>query len=366
MLGPLSALMPWVRRDLSWMTLSFRPLNVQGLAIAVVCRDSLPNQDMLRHLPLDLEGDLTRALGPLIDFRNGQPMFANEYVRDYINNELTAKLNSSGDYSCEVSTHADLTRSRLTFLEHSGVAQAGPRGRCRIFWEQSALDFSQDCFKPTPLTLAAEHGLYEVVHDLISSSVSKPVSSQEMTEALEIALQFGHLDVARQLLLETNPSNESFVLASRAGDTELVTDILQKLGALACTCLESLQAAVIRGHLQTIDVLLQLLPDVSVALEDNPSLYLDAIGSGKSEVLGRLLDVGPGHLAVIPELIRRIGDPPSASVMEEGANSRNHTSSRSDDEEDREEAENSSDGVSKEEEFKTMGSRTLSSFEGLR
>lgn len=148
-----------------------------------------------------------------------------------------------------------------------------------------------------------------------------------MTEALEIALQFSHLDVARQLLLETNPSNESLVLASRAGDTELVTDILQKLGAPGCTCLESLQAAVIRGHLQTIDVLLQLLPDVSSALEDNPSLYLDAIGSGKSEVLKRLLDVGraqlpvevgsnllrlaaqAGHLAVIRELIRRIGEP---------------------------------------------------------
>lgn len=47
-----------------------------------------------------------------------------------------------------------------------------------------------------------------------------------MTEALEIALQFGHLDVARQLLLETNPSNNSLALASRAGDTELVTNIL--------------------------------------------------------------------------------------------------------------------------------------------
>lgn len=71
------------------MTLSFRPLDIPELAVAVVCQDSLPNQEMLRHLPLDLEGDLTRALGPLIDVRNGQPMFANESVREYIQNELT-------------------------------------------------------------------------------------------------------------------------------------------------------------------------------------------------------------------------------------------------------------------------------------
>ncbi|GLA59793.1 hypothetical protein AtubIFM54640_011110 [Aspergillus tubingensis] len=326
-----------------------------------------------------------------------------------------------------------------------------------------------------------------------------------MTEALEIALQFGHLDVARQLLLETNPSNESLVLASRTEDTELVSDILQKLGDPACTCLESLQAAVIRGNLQAIDILLQLLPDVSSALEDNPSLYLDAIRSGKTEALKRLLDVGraqlpvevgsnllclaarrgdldiirliqaegsstdwkdengwtilhhaadtgrasvvtelissydpeakddggmsplhiackkgsistfivlvrtnklsfnaptaygdqpihlaaagghlqivvrlvqlgadpkvsnrkgftplhlaaqAGHLAVVRELIRRIGDPSSASVMEEGADSRDYTSSLGNDEEEKEEAENSSDGDSKEEEIQNYG-----------
>ncbi|BCR97799.1 ankyrin repeat domain-containing protein [Aspergillus luchuensis] len=197
---------------------------------------------MLRHLPLDLEGDLTRALGPLIDFRNGQPMFANEYVRDYIHNELTAKLNSGGDYSCEVSTHADLTRSRPHIFGTLWGSSSGPTRKMPYFLGTERIGF-------------------------------------------------------------------------------------QPLGAPGCTCLESLQAAVIRGHLQTIDVLLQLLPDVSSALEDNPSLYLDAIGSGKSEVLKRLLDVGraqlpvevgsnllrlaaqAGHLAVIRELIRRIGEP---------------------------------------------------------
>ncbi|GAQ44402.1 hypothetical protein AKAW_08093 [Aspergillus niger] len=529
-LGPLSALMPWVRRALSWMTLSFRPLDIPELAVAVVCQDSLPNQDMLRHLPLDLE-DQKRYIASS-QTSDGEITVPTEYIQ----NELTGKLNSGGDYSCDVLTHADLARSCLTYLKHSGVAQAGPREGCRTSWEQSELDFSEYaarywtyhyraadnrnvlirdildflsqekyCFESTPLTLAAEHGLCEVVHDSISSSEDKSVSSKKMTEALEIALQFGHLDVARQLLLETNPSNESLVLASRTEDTELVSDILQKLGDPACTCLESLQAAVIRGNLQAIDILLQLLPDVSSALEDNPSLYLDAIRSGKTEALKRLLDVGraqlpvevgsnllclaarrgdldiirliqaegsstdwkdengwtilhhaadtgrasvvtelissydpeakddggmsplhiackkgsistfivlvrtnklsfnaptaygdqpihlaaagghlqivvrlvqlgadpkvsnrkgftplhlaaqAGHLAVVRELIRRIGDPSSASVMEEGADSRDYTSSLGNDEEEKEEAENSSDGDSKEEEIQNYG-----------
>ncbi|BCS10255.1 hypothetical protein ALUC_31072S [Aspergillus luchuensis] len=136
-LGPLSALMPWVRRALSWMTLSFRPLN----PLLSCAGTGLPNQVMLRHLPLDLEGDLTRALGPLIDFRNGQPMFANEYVRDYIHNELTAKLNSGGDYSCEVSTHADLTRSRPHIFGTLWGSSSGPTRKMPYFLGTERIGF---------------------------------------------------------------------------------------------------------------------------------------------------------------------------------------------------------------------------------
>ncbi|GAT21593.1 hypothetical protein RIB2604_01004840 [Aspergillus luchuensis] len=98
-------------------------------------------QVMLRHLPLDLEGDLTRALGPLIDFRNGQPMFANEYVRDYIHNELTAKLNSGGDYSCEVSTHADLTRSRPHIFGTLWGSSSGPTRKMPYFLGTERIGF---------------------------------------------------------------------------------------------------------------------------------------------------------------------------------------------------------------------------------
>ncbi|PYH28882.1 uncharacterized protein BO87DRAFT_449880, partial [Aspergillus neoniger CBS 115656] len=327
MLGPLNALRPW-------------------LAIAVLIPDSLEEQELLRQLPLDLEGDLARALGPLIEIRNGQPMFASESVREYIRREGTAKLKlGTGAQACDLLSHVDLTRHCLTYLKRSLVTQASPTDECYSFLGQSGMEFSEyaarywpyhyraeenrdaltydiidfflhdncgkrwaewwrnvhcfdstDSIESTPLALAAEHGLCEVVSKLIYPTEGKSISSQEMTEALEVALQFGHLDVARQLLLDTTPSNKSLTLASRTGATELVIDILTKLDVPESVCLKSLQVAVIRGHLETIDILLQLLPDLSSALQDNTYLYLDTIYSGQFQVLKHLLNVGGARL----------------------------------------------------------------------
>ncbi|GLA98226.1 hypothetical protein AtubIFM57143_006165 [Aspergillus tubingensis] len=346
MLGPLNALMPWVRRALSWMVLSFRPLSIHELAIAVLIPEILEEQELLRQLPLDLEGDLTRALGPLIEIRNGQPMFASESVREYIGRELTAKLEFGTDaQACDLLSHVDLTRHCLTYLKRSWVTQASPADECYSFLGQSGMEFSEyaarywpyhyraeenrgnlahgiidfffqdncgirwaewwrnahcldstDSFESTPLALAAEHGLCEVVSKLIWPTEDKSVPSQEMTKALEVALQFGHLDVARQLLLDTTPSNKSLTLATRTGDTELVTNILHKIDIPESVCLEPLKVAVIRGHLETIDVLLQLLPDLPSTLQDNTYLYLDAIRSGQFQVLKHFLNVGGARL----------------------------------------------------------------------
>ncbi|XRM41835.1 hypothetical protein ABZX51_005079 [Aspergillus tubingensis] len=346
MLGPLDALMPWVRRALSWMVLSFRPLSIHELAIAVLIPDSLEEQELLRQLPLDLEGDLTRALGPLIEIRNGQPMFASDSVREYIRRKLTANSKFGTDaQACDVLSHVDLTRHCLTYLKRSWAAQASPTDDWYTFLGESGMELSEyaarywpyhyhaeedrgvlshdivdffsqdkygkrwaewwrnahcfvgtDSFKSTPLALAAEHGLCEVVSNLLCHTEDKSVSSQEKTEALEVALHFGHLDVARQLLLDTNPSDKSLTLASRTGDTELVINILNKLDVSESVCLESLQVAVIRGHLRTIDILLLQLADLPSAPLDNTYLYLDAIRSGQFQVLKHLLNVGVARL----------------------------------------------------------------------
>jgi ankyrin repeat protein len=148
----------------------------------------------------------------------------------------------------------------------------------------------------TPIALSAQHGLLEVIQQLLLQSGDEAISPEERTEALEIALHFGHLDVARELLHSLSPSKRAISLAARIGDLPSLKELIEKTEDPHSYALNCLETAAFCGHLGVINTFLKLLPDARTFLNDNASVYRQSVRGGQLHILKRLLEVGTAPL----------------------------------------------------------------------
>lgn len=349
LLGQVEELDPWARAALSWMSLSFRPLNLHELSIAINHGPEMTERrEFEQSLLLDLGGELKRALGVLIDLRDETANFPHQSMKEYVQDLMTNEKNQgTATPVCGVFTHGDLARRCLAYLRLFNLDSGPPTTGYKTFLRSNNLDFTTyaamhwtshyiahedrkslvqdvlaffalekartqwakwwraqqqmpeiDDLPMTPIALSAQHGLLEVTKQLILQSEDGQISLEERLQALEITLNFGHLDVARELLHSTSPSAKAISLTARLGDLALLQEMManaDKSHSYAVDCLEN---AAFRGHLEVVNTLLRCLQDVPTFLKDNPSAYLRSVEGGQLHILRRLLDAGPAQLSM--------------------------------------------------------------------
>ncbi|GLB02984.1 hypothetical protein AtubIFM57258_006455 [Aspergillus tubingensis] len=204
---------------------------------------------------------------------------------------------------------------------------------------------------PNLLRLAARRGDINIIRLSHAEGFSKDWKDENGWAILHHAADTGRDHVVTELISSYDPDAKydggmsPLHIACRNGSISTYIALVRtnKLSFNAPTAYgdQPIHLAAAGGYLQIVVRLVQLGADPKV--------------SNRKGLTPLHLAAQAGHLAVVWEIIRRIGDPSSASVMEEGADSRDYTSSLGNDEEEKEEAENSSDGDSKEEEIQNYG-----------
>lgn len=80
---------PWAADAVSWMMFAHRPLKPTELAVAVALIEASPGLEPLAgldkcNIPLDIEGDIKRQLGPLVSTERGEIGIAHSYVAEVL------------------------------------------------------------------------------------------------------------------------------------------------------------------------------------------------------------------------------------------------------------------------------------------
>lgn len=78
----------WAKKVLSWMLFSFRPFTLEDLAVALAAEkswtDRINGVNILDRVSWDLEADLWRVFGPLIDTSSGKVRFIHPSFREFL------------------------------------------------------------------------------------------------------------------------------------------------------------------------------------------------------------------------------------------------------------------------------------------
>lgn len=80
---------PWAKNVLSWMLFSFRPMTLEDLAVALAaerswCDRTFDRANILDRVSCDIEADLWRVFGPLIDTAGGKVRFIHSSLREFL------------------------------------------------------------------------------------------------------------------------------------------------------------------------------------------------------------------------------------------------------------------------------------------
>ncbi|KAF8251579.1 ankyrin [Wilcoxina mikolae CBS 423.85] len=115
MMEDISTGQPWARKVLSWILFSFRPLKCVELGIALAADSAR----ILEDIPSDIEGDIQRVFGPLVDTESGDVRLVHPSFRDFL-------LDSKGQwYSFETphKEHAVLVTACLKYLSQQSSGE---------------------------------------------------------------------------------------------------------------------------------------------------------------------------------------------------------------------------------------------------
>lgn len=153
LLGPLEDLDPWLRTAMSFMCLSFRLLTLHELAIAInISSETKEREEIAHSLPLDLGGDLTRALGVLIDICNETAILLHQSVIDQFKSQIEKGTLSGHD---GILDRGEIARRCLAYLRLFDLMSDCETKGYKTFLHQHDLDFRTYAAMYWPLHYAA-------------------------------------------------------------------------------------------------------------------------------------------------------------------------------------------------------------------
>lgn len=363
-IGRLENFKPWVQAALSWIALSYRPLSLDELTIALNVPATMGRGDQaLPILPNELEVELSHALGPFVEVRHGKIYFADSSVADFAQTYFNDQINTAGAVSnLATLTHAGITRRCLQYLMLSTSNSKESTVETRLF--QGSKDRSLDDYaamywpyhynaaknratlvqdvleffasgqsyetwaqrwstyhdidrinqaKQAPLVLAAKHGLAEVVKELLLQDGGEK-SLSDRPAALETALQFNQLHVARQLLQFTAPTDTALLLMASIGNLDLIRDSFHRSTRYSDTLAKQcIGTAAFHGHLEVIRGLSEIIPNITSLLREDVSVLAESVNGGHLHAVEHLLHIRSHPLSdesgtMLLNLAARAGD----------------------------------------------------------
>ncbi|PLB48739.1 hypothetical protein P170DRAFT_494164, partial [Aspergillus steynii IBT 23096] len=300
---------------------------LEGLKPWLTVALNIPNTTVDRSqaipfLPSEVEVELSHALGLLIEMREGKVHFADSSVAKFAKTHLTDRVNALGAFpEVAILTHSGIARRCLQYLkisasdlEQSTIEDRlfrGSQGRSfesyaamywpyhyneaedksiLRWWTNHNMDRCNEA-QSTPLNLAAQYGLPEVVRDLLLQDGGE-ASVPDRATAFEAALQFRQLHVARQLLQFTASTEKALLLTAGIGDLNLFRDAFQRENGSSDTLLSKcVRKAAFHGHREVIDIILELLPDKASLLDNDTSVIIESVNGGHLHMIEHLLNV---------------------------------------------------------------------------
>ncbi|KAH0558880.1 hypothetical protein GP486_004486 [Trichoglossum hirsutum] len=339
----------WARKALTWILFAFRPMKVTELAIALaIDTDSTSFDSIEERISRDLAGDLKQTFGPLIKFKSNEVHLAHQRIKKFL---CQAEGDGREWYYVEQTAHSDLAQFCVSYLSMISLGNATsfikyqdclpephlPRAKqfnllayAVRYWpahyrraistprlSKQILDFLSDrmvmpvwselhwCIgnptvKPnkglnSPLPLAAQLGLSDVVEVLLQQGTGSIEGPRDRSLALEQAARSGHVEVVKQLL--RNGVNDdaavklSLFEASAMGHDLVMKELIQNITEMQGTAEYSpitLYRAAQLGYTAVVKQILQAGADVDAVHDGSTPLHL-AARSGHRPVVEVLL-----------------------------------------------------------------------------
>jgi len=107
----------WARKVLSWLLFSFRPLKCAEIAVALaVDADSGSLASMMDNISQNIEADLQRVFGPLIDTESGEVRLVHQSFREFLLGKRRNNAMKWYGFETPAHEHANHVQACLTYL----------------------------------------------------------------------------------------------------------------------------------------------------------------------------------------------------------------------------------------------------------
>ncbi|KAI9856186.1 MAG: hypothetical protein M1813_009203 [Trichoglossum hirsutum] len=339
----------WARKALTWILCAFRPMKVSELAAALaIDTDNISFDSTEERISRDLAGDLKQAFGPLIKIESNEVYLAHQRVKEFL---CQAEGGGQEWYCVEHTAHSDLAQFCISYLSmislenatsflkhqdgwpelhlpkarrfdlltyavrywpaHYRLAISTPRLSGRILgflsdrkmmqvWSELHWRIGNPIIRPnisfnSPLPVAAQLGLPDVVEILLQQSARNIASACDRSLALGQAARGGYVEVVKQLLRsgldDSAAAKSSLVEASAMGHELVMKELIHSITEMQGTAEYSpviLCRAAQLGFTAVVKQLLQAGADVDAVHDCSTPLHL-AARSGHGSVVEALL-----------------------------------------------------------------------------
>ncbi|KAI9689797.1 MAG: Ankyrin-2 [Bathelium mastoideum] len=369
----MSAAPPWVATAVSWMMLVHRPLRPTELAVAfsLATNNRLgsleePTEFDERIIPLDIQGDLVRHLGPLVRVECGQITISHVCIEEVLRNWLDKTESDTRLREKLLTTQLmDYLRFCLTRILADDQNQIPNELRfgfleyCLEHWHTHYRTVMDDVGRPL-LFQSTEKWLEDVVLSFFRNaecrrwlqpanpygleSQSQSSKAARAIDALELAARFGLFDIFVQLTSKDSDSEQdkkssqisAFQYACQYGHGRIVGHLINRLDDVV------IEPELIRACRRGDEAIVMLMLDPYLATRDSAgfprNLLPEACRMGHTSLVGKLIQEGAkvneysetdhrlplheavdqGHLDIVELLLEKKADA-TASFSDDGS-----------------------------------------------